>query len=279
MRYFLFSGIVHLALVIAGLFFISDTLDFQKVGDPSVSFTMVGESVYASGSSSSPLNKSSIDEIQKKKPKQENFEKKVKKQKKEVVEDIKEVIKKPIEVEEVVEVPNKELVEEIIEEPIETKDISEIVEESSKNIEPTVTEPTENISDDKSVSKDISQSSNNGDTSKALGDGLVHLDDGSIAAKNQGVKGLEYGFLSQPEPSYPDIAKRMGVDDEIVIKVRFLIGYDGRVEDIKYYDNITNFGFRSEVEKALSSWKATPITVDGKPVKLYFYKSFKFEKL
>ena len=279
MRYFLFSGIVHLALVVTGLFFVSDTLDFQKVGDPSVSFTMIGESTYASGSSSTTLNKPIIEEIQKKKSKQEKAVKKVEKQKKETVKEIKEVIEKPIEVEEVVEVPKKELIEEkIIKESIITEDITDVVEESSKDIESTVSDSTENTSNVEGVSTALNHS-NITDKSKALGDGLVHLDDGSIAAKNQGVKGLEYGFLSQPEPIYPDVAKRMGIDKDIVIKVRFLIGYDGRVEDIKYYDNITNFGFRSEVEKALTSWKATPITVDGKPVKLYFYKSFKFEKL
>lgn len=108
---------------------------------------------------------------------------------------------------------------------------------------------------------------------------FIQLSKGIYAAKNQGVEGLNYTFLSQPEPDYPIAAKRIGYSKEVIIKVRFLVGLDGEIEEIKFYGNDNKLGFHDEVEKALKNWKLTPITVNNKKVKLYFYKVFKFNQI
>lgn len=108
---------------------------------------------------------------------------------------------------------------------------------------------------------------------------LIELSKGIFAAKNQGVKGLEYKFISQPDPEYPLAAKRVGYNKKISIKVRFLVGLDGRVEEVKFYNEKDSLGFQAEVEKVLKEWKLTQVTLDKKPIKLYFYKEFKFDQI
>lgn len=112
-----------------------------------------------------------------------------------------------------------------------------------------------------------------------MGKDFIQLSKGVYAAKNQGVKGLSYSFISQPEPNYPTAAKRLGYNREVIIKVKFLVGFNGKIEDIKFYGKDNGLGFHREVEKALMNWKLTPITVQNKKVKLYFYKVFKFNQI
>ena len=51
MRYFLFSLVLHIIIVVFALETMKDQLEFKQVGDPKVSFTMVGASEKISGSS------------------------------------------------------------------------------------------------------------------------------------------------------------------------------------------------------------------------------------
>ncbi len=127
------------------------------------------------------------------------------------------------------------------------------------------------VSEAKPIETDNSIANTNSD--------LIQLSNGVYAAKNQGVKGLNYSFVSQPDPDYPLLAKRMGFKKEIVVKTRFLVGFDGEIEDIVFYSTKDRFGFYTEVEKALKKWKLTPVTLNGKPVKLYFYKEFHFNQI
>lgn len=94
---------------------------------------------------------------------------------------------------------------------------------------------------------------------------------------NQDVKGLNYKILKAPNPEYPLIAKKANYKNKVVIKVRILVNHLGKVEEIKYFDNETKYGFREEVEKTLKNWKFSDISLDGKPVKMYFFKSFVFQ--
>ena len=112
-----------------------------------------------------------------------------------------------------------------------------------------------------------------------MGKDFIQLSKGGYAAKNQGVKGLNYSFISQPEPNYPTAAKRVGYSREVIIKVKFLVGFNGSIEEIKFYGKDNGLGFHSEVKKALNNWKLTPITIKNKKVKLYFYKVFKFNQI
>lgn len=114
---------------------------------------------------------------------------------------------------------------------------------------------------------------------EVMGKDFIQLSKGIYAAKNQGVKGLSYSFISQPEPNYPTAAKRLGYNREVIVKVKFLVGFNGTIEDIKFYGKDNGLGFQKEVEKALNNWKLTPITVQNKKIKLYFYKVFKFNQI
>lgn len=274
MRYFLFSVVIHLFVVMVGLFTLKDNLEFQRAGDPTVTFSMTGQAAYASGHTADIVTAQPKAAVKPKVKRKKTTKKKSIREEKKIPPE--EAIENPLEKEMVVE-PGKtreEVTEEVAEEfPTKSEDLDAEGEAKDTDLHETE-EADKEISD-----TDTKPSSGSTAGQPEMGEGLVELDDGSIAARNQGVKGLSYGFIAQPEPEYPDIARKMGFNNEVIIKVRFLIGYEGRVEDIKFYDDMSNFGFRNEVEKALNHWRATPITVNGEKVKLYFYKSFKFEKL
>ncbi|MGL5655568.1 MAG: energy transducer TonB [Fusobacteriaceae bacterium] len=108
---------------------------------------------------------------------------------------------------------------------------------------------------------------------------MIELSKGVFAVKNQGVKGLNFQFLANPEPEYPLVAKRLGYSKDVSVKVRFLVGYNGEIEEAKFYGKEDDLGFQEEVKSTLKKWKLTPITLHGVPVKLYFYKEFKFNKI
>ncbi len=189
----------------------------------------------------------------------------------EIVEDIveeiteEEAIKEVDDTEEIIEEPIEEKKEEIKEQPIvekvervveEVKEVKEVVEVREDRIE----EEGSSIIDNLVEEQDLIVGSN-----------------GEYIAKNQDIAGLSYTILKSPNPSYPSIAKKARIRQEVAIKVRFLVGYTGRVEEVKFYDNVTKYGFRDEVEKTLKEWELSPIEVDGKGVKMYFYKVFKFK--
>lgn len=280
MRYFLFSTIMHLLLLVFGIAFARETLDFQMVGDPTITMSMVGGNSHAGGRAEDlSLGKPAAPEI-KPKPAKSMMKKAVKEKPMAVEKEIKRDVEAPVEtVEEVI--PEK-VVEEKVEKPAETEKVEVTEEEVSHEVSDATidTDSTEDSQVTDVEEAEVGETNSRAvEGSQEMGEGFVQLEDGAWAAKNQGVKGLSYGFLAQPEPEYPAIARKMGVDHEVVIKVRFLIGYKGRVEDIKFYDNVTNFGFREEVVKTLKNWRATPIEVEGRKIKLYFYKTFRFEKL
>ncbi|WP_320047602.1 energy transducer TonB [uncultured Ilyobacter sp.] len=115
------------------------------------------------------------------------------------------------------------------------------------------------------------------DSSNEIGEGFDKLSDGSIVAKNQGVPGLKYGFISNPDPEYPVIAKKLGFGGEILVKVRMLVDEDGSIEEIKFYSEKDKFGFSEEVRKTLTNWKLTPVKVGDKNIKMYLFKTFRFK--
>jgi len=259
MKYTLFSLFFHILIVVFALETTKNKLEFKQIGKPKVSFTMIGNSKKIDDLSQNikvkevkPLKERSIEKKQIKKVK--------------VVKDIRKekIIKK---IKAVKDIKKEKIKKQIKETPKEK--VSSKLEATGKKYDVISLE-----SKIKEGEKTLEKISSKEETNT----GFIKLKDGSIIAKNQGVKGLSYGFLSQPEPNYPEIAKKMGFNKDVTIKVRFLIGYDGHIEEIKFYDDIEKFGFRNEVKKALNEWKSTPITINGNKVKLYFYKKFKFEK-
>lgn len=166
-----------------------------------------------------------------------------------------EEIKKEIELEE--KIKERELLEEKVEEIDKSKEINynKIVDNEIEK------------SKDYNIEKSNKEQLNN--------ENFI-LKDNSYIAKNQDVQGLSYSFIRTPEPRYPNMARRAGIKDEVLIKVRFLVNEKGRVEEIIFYDNVTSYGFRQEVTRALNNWQLSPVTIGDKVVKMYFYKVFRF---
>ncbi|MBC2854893.1 energy transducer TonB [Cetobacterium sp. 2A] len=165
-------------------------------------------------------------------------------------------------------------VEEVITESVEKSIEQEIVKDKIVK-EEKKTDYSKQIQNKDNKNKDNKNSKNE---TKELNSDFIELSKGIYAAKNQGVKGLKYSFIAQPEPEYPLMAKRLSYSKEVFVKVRFLVDFQGNIEEIKFYGQNDKLGFQEEVKKALCNWKLTPITVNNKPIKLYFYKEFKFNK-
>jgi len=171
-----------------------------------------------------------------------------------------------------------EILREVLEEKIDKPKIEEKKREVIKKENKKDSKPKKVLEKKKNESAKKSKQSENINTPTNTNTDLIELSQGVFAAKNQGVQGLKYSFISQPDPEYPLAAKRVSYTKEVSIKVRFLVGLNGEIEDIKFYNNKDSLGFQKEVEKTLNKWKLTPVTLNNKPIKLYFYKEFKFNQ-
>lgn len=194
-------------------------------------------------------------------PKVEEFQEEVAEEKiPEEKPELEEVTKTEEKVEE-----KKEVVEKPIEKKVEKKEIKKEKTEPKKK-----PQPKQPKKENKTPTQPKKPTLSN--------DNFIQLSNGVYAAKNQGVEGLKYSVISQPDPEYPLPAKRIGYNKEVIIKVRFLVGFDGKIEEIKFYGDDIGLGFRDEVTKALNKWEFSPITVKNEKIKLYFYKVFKFNQ-
>lgn len=109
-------------------------------------------------------------------------------------------------------------------------------------------------------------------------EGLKNVGDGVYIAENQSVEGIVYNIISEREPEYPMIARRLGYKQSVEVKVKFLVGYNGNIEKIEFENEDIGMGFRNEVEKALKKWKFSEIKFRDEKIKMYFYKSFIFNQ-
>lgn len=172
----------------------------------------------------------------------------------------------------------KEVLEGKVEEKIDKPKFEEKKREVIKKDNKKISKPKKILEKKKNELTKKSHQSENTNTPTNTNTDLIELSQGVFAAKNQGVQGLKYSFISQPDPEYPLAAKRVSYTKEVSIKVRFLVGLNGEIEDIKFYSDKDSLGFQKEVEKTLNKWKLTPVTLNNKPIKLYFYKEFKFNQ-
>lgn len=102
------------------------------------------------------------------------------------------------------------------------------------------------------------------------------VEGGTYVGDQKNMGGFGYQIRREVDPKYPMMAKKVGFKDEVVIKTKFLVGLDGKVEKVIFLDNFERYGFHKEVEKALYKWEFAPIIYHGKPIKMYFYKDFRF---
>ena len=206
-------------------------------------------------------------EVKPEKKKDEKMEERKLSEKKPERKPVEEPKKKAKKVEKPEDKPERVAAPEVVEET--TKDISEesgadkpaVADESEKAVKGTGDE-------------DLTAGAIDGN--EELDEGLVRLSDGSLSVKHQGVKGLSYGFISNPEPVYPSVAKRLGFKGNMVVKVIMQFDSNGELKDFRVVGERDKFGFTNEVEKTVRNWKLTPIKYKGQQVNMRFYKSFKF---
>ena len=98
--------------------------------------------------------------------------------------------------------------------------------------------------------------------------------DGSYTAISS--RGINFEIITQPDPNYPRAAEAVRYSKTVVVGAKFLVGLDGRVEDVKIVKSFSKFGFDKEVKEALKKWKFKPIYFNQKNIKVYFNKEFVF---
>ena len=175
-------------------------------------------------------------------------------------------------------------------EPAPLKNVEKVKTEEKKNVKKVEKKEIQKKKEEKKSTKkvksvakkakDISKedSTNNLETQKPFNplEGLVIDGNGTYIGDQKNNQGIGYRIKHEVNPLYPPIAKKIGFKDEVVIKTKFLVGLNGKIEDIIFLNNFTDYGFQREVEKALKRWEFYPIIYHGKNIKMYFYKDFRF---
>lgn len=72
--------------------------------------------------------------------------------------------------------------------------------------------------------------------------------------------------VNQPYPSYPDTARKLGLEDSVL--VRYVIGTNGRVKDVTILDHARNPLFDVATLDAIKEWTFRPWKKEGKPVEV-----------
>lgn len=88
-------------------------------------------------------------------------------------------------------------------------------------------------------------------------------------------KDLPMEAVSQEFPPYPADAKRLGLEDQVII--RYTIGKNGRVIDVQILSH-ANFGsFDAAVLQTVPNWRFRPLIRNGKPVEVTHDLGINFE--
>ena len=176
-------------------------------------------------------------------------------------------------------IKNIELPKEKVEKKIEKKEIKKIEKKVEKKIEKrkTVKKVKKQI-ESKVEEKEINKVIEAVGVTTAINelDGLVKDGTGTYIGDQKSNQGIGYKIKREIDPNYPTMAKKIGFKDEVVIKTKFLVGLNGKVEEIIFLNDYTKYGFQKEVEKALKKWEFEPIVYKNKKIKMYFYKDFRF---
>ena len=92
-------------------------------------------------------------------------------------------------------------------------------------------------------------------------------------AENANVSGINYQILSQINPDTTILSQR-NYNEKLVIKAKMLVSENGKVESVSIISGANPYGIHVEVIKALKQWKFSKLSYNGKPLKIYFTKTF-----
>ena len=105
----------------------------------------------------------------------------------------------------------------------------------------------------------------------------------TVALGDLGLKGL-YGIgeidhpltpLVQVPPIYPMSARQRGIEG--LVKVRFIVNEQGRVDNIKILESRPEKVFDTSVVRCVSAWRFSPGTIEGVPVKTWVQTTIRFD--
>ena len=114
---------------------------------------------------------------------------------------------------------------------------------------------------------------------KNISNGSVNMPSGLVdkgsyyLAENANVSGINYQILSQVNPDTTILSQR-NYSEKLVIKAKILVSENGKVESVSIISGANPYGIHAEVIKALKQWKFSKLSYNGKPLKIYFTKTF-----
>ena len=114
---------------------------------------------------------------------------------------------------------------------------------------------------------------------KNISNGSVNMPSGLVdkgsyyLAENANVSGINYQILSQVNPDTTVLSQR-NYSEKLVIKAKILVSENGKVESVSIISGANPYGIHAEVIKALKQWKFSKLSYNGKPLKIYFTKTF-----
>lgn len=112
--------------------------------------------------------------------------------------------------------------------------------------------------------------------SDGVGDGQFRDNgDGTYTATGGG--GVKFVILHDANPRYPKAARSIGYSSRVKVRVRFLVGKDGRVQKVQILNKrLPDLGFREETLKAVRQMEFEPIIYRGEPISVVFKKTVVF---
>lgn len=137
-----------------------------------------------------------------------------------------------------------------------------------KKEEESLSEPTEDGKEE-NEKEDIA-----GNANPFYGSNFQANGDGSYTALSS--EGISYEILNEVEPDYPSQAESISYDKKVIVKIKFLVGLKGNIENIQLINSHKKLGFDDEVMKAVKKWRFKPIYYSGQNIKVYFVKEFIF---
>ncbi len=104
-----------------------------------------------------------------------------------------------------------------------------------------------------------------------LGDSPTATGDGPISANAPRV--VAPRIVSQPQPEYPEVS-RIGREEGIVV-LQAIIGLDGRVENVSILRG-ASARLDAAAVRAVTQWRYTPATLDGRAVRVFLTATVTF---